>query len=143
VQEKRLADCEKSAEVAKKAVTLYDDFSYLYRCVVGELNVFDSNGNLRDRQQAEEGVKVGLALVEELNHNNITKSVAKIKRTLPDLFHYFDVAQKVVNECKELAISDDILKIYCIAWQWVVVPFTCNGFQVESLTARASSKRGQ
>jgi hypothetical protein len=39
VQEKRWADCERSAEAAQKAVTLYDDFSYLYRCVLGELNV--------------------------------------------------------------------------------------------------------
>ena len=118
VQEKRLADYEKSAEVAKKAVSLYDDFSYLYHCVVGELNVFDSNGNLRDRQQAEEGVKVGLELVDGLNHNNITEAVNKIKRALPDLFHYFDVAKKVLSECKKLPINEESLKAYCIAWQW-------------------------
>ncbi len=118
VQEKRWADCEKSAEAAKNAVTLYDDFSYLYRCVLGELNVFDSNGNLRDRQQAEEGINVGLALIEELNHNNITEAVDKIRRTLPDLFHYLDVAKKVVEECKELPISEESLKAYCVAWQW-------------------------
>ena len=62
VREKRRVAYEKSAEAANKAVTLYDDFSYLYRCVLGELNVFDRDGNLRDRQHAEEGVKVGLAL---------------------------------------------------------------------------------
>ncbi|MCP4377927.1 MAG: hypothetical protein GY794_17335, partial [bacterium] len=45
VQEKRWADCEKAAEAAEKTATLYDDFSYLYLCVLGELNVFDSNGN--------------------------------------------------------------------------------------------------
>ena len=118
VQEKRLVDCEKAAEAANRAVTLYDDFNYLYRCVLGELNVFDSNGNLRDRQQAEEGVKVGLTLVEELNHSNITKAVNKARRTLPDLFHYFDVAKKVVDECKELPINEESLKAYCIAWQW-------------------------
>jgi hypothetical protein len=118
VQEKRLVDGEKSAEAAKKAVSLYDDFSYLYGCVLGELNVFDSNGNLRDRQQAEEGVKVGLALIEELNHSPITEALNKVRRTLPDLFHYFDVAKQVLNECKELPIDEESLKAYCIAWQW-------------------------
>jgi hypothetical protein len=118
VQEKRWADLEKAAEAADKAVTLYDDFSYLYLCVLGELNVFDRNGNLRDRQQAEEGVKIGLALVEELNHSKITKAVNKVRRTLPDLFHYFDVAKKVVDECKELPLNEESLKAYCIAWQW-------------------------
>jgi hypothetical protein len=37
---------------------------------------------------------------------------------LPDLFHYFDVAKKVLNECKELPINEESLKAYCIAWQW-------------------------
>ncbi|MEJ2331105.1 MAG: hypothetical protein P8Z33_15080 [Gammaproteobacteria bacterium] len=104
--------------IAHQAVTLYDDFSYLYGCVLGELNVFDRNGNLRDRQQAEEGVQVGLALVEGLNHNTITEAVHKIRRTLPDLFHYFDVAAEVVNECRRLTIDEETLKAYCIAWQW-------------------------
>jgi len=99
-------------------VTLYDNFSYLYRCLLGKLNVFDNNGNLRSRQQAEEGVEPCLALIEELNHARITEVVKKIERILPDLFHYFDVAKKVVNECKELPIDEESLKAYCIAWQW-------------------------
>ena len=118
VQEKRLAAWEKSAEIAKKAVALSDAFNYLYRCVLGELNVFDSNGNLRNRQQAEEGIKVALALIEEFNHKKITEAVTKTSRTLPDLFHYLDVAEKVVNECKKLPIDAESLKAYCIAWQW-------------------------
>jgi len=118
VREKRWADFEKAAEAAEKAVRFYDDFSYLYRCVLGELNVFDGNGNLRGRPQAEEGVSVGLALIEELNHKTITEAVNKIRRTLPDLFHYFDVAQNVVKECKELPLDEESLKAYCIAWQW-------------------------
>jgi hypothetical protein len=118
VHEKRWSDFEKAAQAADNAVRLYDDFSYLYRCVLGELNVFDRNGNLRDRQQAEAGVKAGLALVEELNHNNITEAVHKIRRTLPDLFHYLEVAEDVVKACKKLPIDEESLKAYCIAWQW-------------------------
>jgi len=118
VREKRRVAYETSAEAANQAVTLYDDFSYLYGCVLGELNVFDRNGNLRDRQQAEEGVEVGLALVEGLNHNTITEAVHKIRRTLPDLFHYFDVAAEVVNACRRLPLDEETLKAYCIAWQW-------------------------
>ena len=114
----RWVNYDKSTEAAKKAVMLYDDFSYLYRCILGELNVFDSNGHLRNRQHAEQGISVGLALVEELNHTKITNAVNKIKRTLPDLFHYFDVAKKLVDECKALPIDEESLKAYCIAWQW-------------------------
>ncbi len=117
-QDKRLEEYENAAEAAEKAVTLYDNFSYLYHCLLGELNVFDQNGNLRSRQQAEEAIKAGLALIEELNHERITEVVNKIERTLPDLFHYFDVAKKIIDECKQLPIDEESLKAYCIAWQW-------------------------
>jgi hypothetical protein len=115
---KRLAACIAAIEVEEKAVALYDDFHYLYLCVLRELNVFEDNGNLRTRQQAEEGIKAGLALIEELSHGKITKAVSKIRRALPDLFHYFDIAEAVIDECRELPIEEEALKAYCIAWQW-------------------------
>jgi len=118
VQEKRLKAYDQAAKDADKAVTLYDDFRYLYLCVLGALNVFDRNGNLRNRQQAEEQIETGLTLIEELKHDKITKAVGKVKRTLPDLLHYLDVARKVISECKKLSIDEDSLKAYCIAWQW-------------------------
>ncbi len=116
--EKQLAAYEQAAKRAEEAIMLYDFFSYLYRCILFELNVFDRNGNLRNRQQAEEAIKTGLALIEGLKHDKIIKAVGKIKRTLPNLLHYFDVAKKVVAECKTLPINDESLKAYCIAWQW-------------------------
>ena len=118
VQEKRQAAYFQAKACAEKAITLYDDFSYLYRCVINELNVFDHDGNLRRRKQAEAGVISGLALLEDLNHTHITKAVSKVRRALPDLFHYFDIATQVVNECKELGLDENALKAYCVAWQW-------------------------
>ena len=73
---------------------------------------------MRRRQQAEAGVISGLALIEDLNHTLITNAVNKVRRAVPDLFHYFDIAKKVVNECKALGIAEEGLKAYCIAWQW-------------------------
>lgn len=118
VREKRTVNWVKTAEAVTLAVALYDNFNYLYHCLIGELNVFDNNGNLRSRPQAEDGIKAGLALIEELGHNNITKAVNKIRRILPTLFHYFEVAKTVVDECKELSINEESLKAYCLAWQW-------------------------
>jgi hypothetical protein len=77
-----------------------------------------NDGNLRSRQQAEAGVSCGLMLIEGLNHTNITSAVNKVRRALPDLFHYFDIAKKVVNECKALGIDEESLKAYFVAWQW-------------------------
>jgi hypothetical protein len=117
-QKKRLDSFRQATKDAEKKVMLYDNFSYLYHCVISELNVFDSDGNLRNRQQAFDVIKIGLALIEELNFTTITKAVNKVSRTLPDLFHYFDVAKKVVDECFDLPIDEESLKAYCVAWQW-------------------------
>lgn len=115
VQANRQAAYMQAIAYAEKAITLYDDFSYLYRCVISELNVFDNDGNLGSRQQAEAGVICGLMLIDDLNHTHISKAVDKVRRALPDLFHYFDIAKKVVNECKALGIAEESLKAYCIS----------------------------
>lgn len=118
VQEKRLAAYDQAAEGAEEAIRLYEDFRYLYVYILRELEVFDSNGNRRNRQSAEEQMEIGLTLIEALGHHKITKAVGKIRRALPDLLHYFDIAKGVVEECKELAVDEEALKAFCIAWQW-------------------------
>jgi len=45
------------------------------------------------------------------------KAAQKVRRTLPDLFHYFDIAEDIVNDCKAL-VDEETLKAYCVAWQW-------------------------
>ncbi|MCP4876621.1 MAG: hypothetical protein GY896_14270, partial [Gammaproteobacteria bacterium] len=117
VQEKCWEAYERAAEAAAKAIRLYEEFCYLYRCLVRELDVFDANGNLRDRQQAEEQIEAGLTLIENLGHSNITKAVSKIRRVLPDLLHYLDIAKGIVEACKELCPDQEALKAFCIAWQ--------------------------
>ncbi len=117
VQEKRLEACEQATEVAEKAIALYEDFYYLYRCLLQELHLFDANGHLRHRQQTEEQIQSGLTLIEDLGHQNITQAVAKIRRVLPNLLHYFDIAEKIVDECKELCTDAEALKALCLAWQ--------------------------
>jgi hypothetical protein len=118
VQNTRFESWEKTAQLTRKAISLYDDFHYLYCCILEELNVFDNNGELRDPKQAEEEIKTDLTLIDELKHSNISKAVAKTRRTLPDLFHYFDIAKKIINECKELSLHEESFKAYCLAWQW-------------------------
>ena len=118
VQNKRFGAWEKTTESLIKAISLYEDFQYLYCCILEELNVFDRYGKLRAPKQAEEEIKTGLTLMDELKHNNITKAVAKARRTLPDLFHYFDMAKNIIYECKKLPVNEACFKALCLAWQW-------------------------
>ena len=80
VQDKRLARWIRAVEVARKAIELYENFCYLYRCLIAELNVFDANGNLRTRQEATDGINVCLALIIELNHTAISVAAEKSRR---------------------------------------------------------------
>jgi len=118
VQNKRFEAWEKTTESLIKAISLFDDYHYLYGCILEQLNVFDHHGDCRDPIQAEEEIKVGLQLIDELKHNKISTAVAKTRRTLPDLFHYFDRAKKVVNECKKRSVDKDYFRALCLAWQW-------------------------
>ena len=77
VQEKRLEAYGRATKAAEDAITLYEDSAYLYRCALWELHVFDKNGNLRNRQQAEEQITVALTLIEDLGHIKLTKAVGK------------------------------------------------------------------
>jgi len=118
VQKKRWEAYVQATKDAEKAVELYDDFRYLYHCLHSQLNIFDANGDLRDKQQAIDSIKTALTLIEGLDHTKITTLVNKVRRALPDLFHYFDVAAGIISECKELPVNEDSLKAYCLAWQW-------------------------
>ncbi len=118
MQNKRFEAWEKTTESLIKAISLYDDYQFLYCCILEELNVFDHYGDLRDPIQAEEEIKTGLILVDELKHNSISTAVAKTRRTLPDLFHYFDRAKKVINEFIKLPVDKDYFRASCLAWQW-------------------------
>jgi len=109
-------------EVAKKnadaAIELYETFTFLYRTTNKELNLFDRNGNLRDRQNAEGNIEAGLLLIEELGHADITKAVNKVRRTMPGLLNFFDEAKSVLSDLSDLPIDPNALQALCLAWQW-------------------------
>ena len=109
-------------EIAKKdadaAIELYETFTFLYRATNKELDLFDCNGNLRDRQNAQGNIEAGLLLIEELGHANITKAVNKVRRTMPGLLNFFDEAKSVLSGLSDLPIDPNALQALCLAWQW-------------------------
>ena len=115
---KRIEKYEKAQRVSDETIELYEIFSFLYSSIVENLRIFNSNGVLRDRKDAEENIEIGLNLIESLGKAGITDAVKKIRRTLPDLFNYFDVAKSVVADLKELSIDQEALQALCVGWQW-------------------------
>jgi tetratricopeptide (TPR) repeat protein len=108
---------EQARDKAEKAMELYDSFSYLYGCILGEMKPFRHDGELRNRQQAEENIQAALEMIESLGHEKINDAVNKIRRVMPTLLNYFDVACEVREGLGDLAIGQNALASLCLAWQ--------------------------
>ena len=118
VIEKRLDTYDQSIKNTQLTINQYENFYYLYICIIQELQPFNKNGELRHRQEAEQNIESALLLIEAFKNDKITKVVNKIKRILPDILNYHEFADKAIHQCKQLGIDDEVLKILCLSWQW-------------------------
>lgn len=106
-----------AVEVSRQKIELYEEFKYVYTGLVRELLVFDSNGNLRKRGNAEENINIYLVLIDTLNNKKLSGEVKRIRKILPDLLMYFDRASEILKGLKDLLPNEDALKCLCAAWQ--------------------------
>ncbi len=106
--------CLKTVE----AIERYENFSYLYRHAIRQLNPFHSNGEIRDANRARGEIETAIELMELLEHEKINKQVQSIKKILPDLLNYFEQTKKSIAICKLLGVSEDAIKNLSLAWQW-------------------------
>ncbi|NOR80419.1 MAG: hypothetical protein GQ529_06240 [Methyloprofundus sp.] len=118
VIDKRLNRCFTADDAAKQAIELYDNFSYLYRYLIQQLNVFDSKGHLRQYNQVKENMQIALELMETLHHKPLNKAIASIKKALPDLLTYWTDASIAIENCQQLSTDQDVLQTLFLAWQW-------------------------
>jgi len=109
---------KKACTQSVEAIELYEDFSYLYKRAINQLNPFKSNGELRDMTKAREEIEVALELIETLGNKKINKEIMGIKKILPDLLDYFNDAQKAIVNCKSLGIDDEAIRTLSLEWQW-------------------------
>jgi len=109
---------EEAKTKAQEKIEIYDSFHYLYTCIVKELDIFDENGKLRDRQNAESNIEVCLDLLE--SEIELKKPVKRIRRVLGDLLNYFEIAEVILEEILGNVpnIDEKGLSLICLAWQW-------------------------
>ncbi len=120
VFDKRVAHYEEACRDAARKQARYENFCYLYQCLVAELWLFDDDGGLRDRQEAEGQMAAALELLDSLGVASISDAVAKVRCTLPDLLAYFEVAAQIVPRLSTQieASAQESLPFLCLAWQW-------------------------
>ncbi len=104
---------------ADEAIARYDEFVYLYDCLMEQLAIFETTGRLRDRSEAEAQMRTALELLDSLGVKALSKAVAKTRRTLPELLQYFEVAKTVVPALiRELPIAPATFRLVCQAYHW-------------------------
>ena len=106
IEKRRINDYSAKAK-AIALIKLYDDYSFWYTFLIEQLQIFDKKGQVLDVTQAQENLKLGLKEIEQLDRYSKTKNekmkkiITKIRRLLPNLFHFLKYAKKVVESLFE------------------------------------------
>jgi len=66
---------KKASDETIKAIEEYEAFTYLYICIIKELESFDGDGEIRDSEKATEEIKTALDLMEESHFIWIVRGV--------------------------------------------------------------------
>ncbi|ETR69887.1 MAG: hypothetical protein OMM_03634 [Candidatus Magnetoglobus multicellularis str. Araruama] len=119
VLNKKILRYEEAVKEAKERIEEYETFHYLYISIIKELELFDKDGNLKDKEEVTQNITAALDLLEEMGKNSVIQNVKKIRRNLPDMLNYFDIAQSVITKIsKTIPIDQEILRCLFIAWQF-------------------------
>jgi len=92
-----------------KAISLYEIYKFLYHCIIDNLQVFDKQGNPRNRKNAEQDIRIALDYMIGLPVNKIKKDINTIYNLLDELLGYLDTARKTVCTLTERGIQPDIV----------------------------------
>ena len=115
---KRIDAAVEASQRADELIYLYDSVHYLYLCILENLQIFNENGNLKNRRQATDEIEEALNMLNELGVPKIDKAVKKMRSTLPELLNYFETAKTIVKKLMTLPIHPEALKALFLAWQY-------------------------
>jgi hypothetical protein len=104
---------------ADAAIALYDHFCFLYHTLLSAFQVFDGQGNLKNRPRVMSDFDAVLDLIPTLNHpqpKKIAVAIQSIRACQPKLFTFLQTAQTVVQTLAK-TIDAWVLKPLCRAWQ--------------------------
>ena len=98
------------------ALSLLEDFQWLYHCLRSQLRVIRTDGTVRDRQIAEQEVRTALELMKLLPIET-TKVIKHIEGLMPHLFGFLDRAVEQVEKVSA-TIADYLLPFWLAYWQY-------------------------
>lgn len=118
VLQKKMEQYCQAKKRSEDAITLYDNYKFLYNCIIQELQVFDKEGDPRNRKEAEENIRVALDFMISLPIPPIKKVVNTIYNCFSDLLQYLDIAKQVIQRLITKGIEEHIIKAFALLWQY-------------------------
>jgi hypothetical protein len=114
----RIEEYEKAEERTKKAMEEYEAHAYLFRCIQKKLDLFDKEGNMNDREIVRGEIITAFELMNELSCTKVKEIVNKLKERVDEFLLYFEMAEEVYNVLSEKLGNKEIVKGFCLAWQF-------------------------
>lgn len=122
--EQALIKYKAAQQAAHLAIQQYEDFTFLYQCMIESLALFDEQGNINTALNAEQNILTAIAWIRELDLANgkINKQLDHIQKILPTLLHYFNILQQKLQKWEAKVETDSqkqALKSLCAAYQFL------------------------
>ena len=103
----------------QKAISIYEDFSFLYGCLLQQFNIFDKNGLPRKRLFAEQEARCAIELMQLLDITGLDKELKLIDKLIPTLFNFLDKAQDCCQKMLDNQLVEaHTLPFWALAWQY-------------------------
>lgn len=102
-----------------KAISIYEQFSFLYGCLLQQFNIFNRNGQPRLRLFAEQESSCAIELMQLLDIPGLDKELKAIEKLIPTLFNFLDKAQDCCLKMVEnQLVEPHLLPFWALAWQY-------------------------
>jgi len=118
VMQKRLDAYIQAKTKADQEIMLYEGYTFLYHCIINNLQVFDKEGNPCNREDAQENIRIALDYMIGLPINKIKKEINAIYNLLDNLLGYLDTAGQITKNLKFKGVPRYIAQSFSLAWQY-------------------------
>ncbi|MCP3930670.1 MAG: hypothetical protein GY750_19940 [Lentisphaerae bacterium] len=116
VKIKKEAAYKQACQQTFEAIEQYENFQFLYSCLVEQFNVFDHQGKARRQEFAIQEAQCALDMMKQLAIPKLNDQIKAIEKLLPQLFDFLPKAQLIQFELEtELGQSPAYFWIY--TWQ--------------------------
>lgn len=99
-----------------EAIERYENFKFLYHCLLECFQLFDKKGEFKEVNTVIEDFDTALEFLKLFKIKEIDDDIKSIENCKSDLFTFFRSAKKIYTSLLQ-SIDIEILKLLCLAWQ--------------------------